>query len=238
MARYVITLVVFFFLLTRLWLFLGKMLCFFSKMLKEILISFRIFSKNITRITVIYLVLIEWSYLHFVRILSFLLLMRIHLLLKLYSDWSWMSVRFCIFFVIIWITTWCTKSFISWGTCSKLKTIFVIFSSSRVSCWKFSFTQIWTFSIYRSLTISHQWWSTRFRLVNATWSRIFSWRRSLLIEELRVENPRLALRRFIPIFWFLFMIKRRGNLLIRKDKFVSLDKKIRSLDLFRPTIEQ
>ena len=220
--RQVFILVILFFFLTWLRFLLCEILSFFSEMLKDIFISFRIFGKKISRIAIIHLILMKRSDFHLVGVFSFFLMMRIYFLLKLNSYWSWMSKRFGIIFFIIRIISWSAESLISWSTCSKLKTILMTFSFSRTSCWEFGLTEIRTFSIFGSLTLSHEGRSTVLRLIDTAGSRVFS-RRWLLIEELGVENTWLTFWWLIPYSRLLLVTVIIRSFFFWKDKFISFD---------------
>ena len=186
-------------------------------MFKEILISFRIFPKQISRITVIHLVFMERSYFDLVRILPFLFLVRIYLLLKFNADRSWVSERFRILFVIRSIKGWGAEPLCSGSVGSKLKTIFVIFPFSWASCWKFRLTKIGVFSIFRSLCLSHKGTPSILRLIDAAWSWVLPLGFMIFVEELRIKYSWAAFFRSIIVSKALFvLIERLVGLLFRE----------------------
>ena len=115
-------------------LFFSQILPLLRKKLEYILLLLRDVSKEVLRVTVIHLILMESCYLDLVRILSILLLslLTIFLLLELNTNRLGMSERLGVTIVVIFLLL--LPSLIG----SKMKTIFVISGASLVGTVGFS----------------------------------------------------------------------------------------------------
>jgi len=164
----------------------------FCKELKNILVSFWIFTEKLSGVTIIHFVFVKRGDFDFVGIFSFLFLIRIQFLFKLYPNRPWMCERFCIIVFVFIVVVGCAETIISRCCISKLEAVFMSFLRfSRATCWIFCLAEVHAPSILWWLCLSQKGSSIEFILLRLI-DTAGCWGLPIVFKQIRIEYPRFT----------------------------------------------